>query len=178
MKFWNYFHHPKAALVVLRVTLALLMLLHGWPLDLGTWDPLAAQLAVHFTVLRFDRRGFGQSEGLPDIHRNVDDLCAVLDAAGEAGSQVASVAGNVIVRQRPGTAKGVLFMSLEDETGISNVVVLPEVFEQQRREILTHAWVLVEGKMQNVDSVIYIQAERVVGLGDPLRIGVGSHDFH
>ena len=88
------------------------------------------------------------------------------------------VAGNVIVRQRPGTAKGVLFMSLEDETGISNVVVLPEVFEQQRREILTHAWVLVEGKMQNVDSVIHIQAERVVGLGDPLRIGVGSHDFH
>ena len=50
--------------------------------------------------------------------------------------------------------------------------------EQQRREILTHAWVLVEGKMQNVDSVIHIQAERVVGLGDPLRIGVGSHDFH
>jgi pimeloyl-ACP methyl ester carboxylesterase len=59
-----------------------LLLLHGWALDLNIWDLVAPHLARHFTVLRFDRRGFGLSEGAPDIHRNVDDLAAVLDAAG------------------------------------------------------------------------------------------------
>ncbi|MEP6717116.1 MAG: OB-fold nucleic acid binding domain-containing protein, partial [Terriglobia bacterium] len=86
--------------------------------------------------------------------------------------------GNVIVRQRPGTAKGVTFISLEDETGISNVVIMPDLFEAQRLEILTNSWVLVEGRMQNVDSVIHIQAQRVCGLDNPLNIGVNSHDFH
>ena len=57
-------------------------LLHGWALDLEYWDPLVPQLVPGFTVLRFDRRGFGLSVGEPDIHRNVDDLAAVLDAAG------------------------------------------------------------------------------------------------
>lgn len=59
-----------------------LVLLHGWALDLSSWNLLAPLLATHFTVLRFDRRGFGLSEGEPDIHRNVDDLRAVLDVAG------------------------------------------------------------------------------------------------
>jgi 3-oxoadipate enol-lactonase len=58
-----------------------IVLLHGWPLDLSYWDPVAAQLARRFTVLRFDRCGFGLSTGRPDIHRNVADLCALLDAA-------------------------------------------------------------------------------------------------
>jgi pimeloyl-ACP methyl ester carboxylesterase len=57
------------------------VLLHGWPLDLDYWDPLCALLAPQFTVLRFDRRGFGLSSGLPDIHRNADDLRALLDEA-------------------------------------------------------------------------------------------------
>jgi pimeloyl-ACP methyl ester carboxylesterase len=56
-------------------------LLHGWALDLEYWDPLAALLSPRFTVLRFDRCGFGLSAGPPDIHRNVDDLRALLDAA-------------------------------------------------------------------------------------------------
>jgi error-prone DNA polymerase len=88
------------------------------------------------------------------------------------------VAGNVIVRQRPGTAKGITFMSLEDETGISNVVIMPDIFEQQRREILTHPWVMVEGRIQNIDSVIHILAERVSPLANPLEISTSSHDFH
>jgi 3-oxoadipate enol-lactonase len=58
-----------------------LVLLHGWALDLDCWDPLVAQAAPRFTLLRFDRRGFGLSTGLPDIHRNVGDLAAVLDEA-------------------------------------------------------------------------------------------------
>ncbi len=58
-----------------------LVLLHGWALDLRYWDRLVQQLP-QFTVLRFDRAGFGMSDGMPDIHRNVDDLHALLDAAG------------------------------------------------------------------------------------------------
>jgi pimeloyl-ACP methyl ester carboxylesterase len=59
-----------------------LVLLHGWALDLSSWNLLAPRLAAQFTVLRFDRRGFGLSGGVPDIHRNVDDLRTVMDAAG------------------------------------------------------------------------------------------------
>jgi len=88
------------------------------------------------------------------------------------------VAGNVIVRQRPGTAKGVTFLSLEDETGISNVVIMPDLFEDQRREILTHPWVMVEGRIQNVDSVVHILGEHISPLANPLEIRTSSHDFH
>jgi 3-oxoadipate enol-lactonase len=59
-----------------------IVLLHGWALDSGSWDLLAARLTQQFTVLRFDRRGFGNSLGVPDNHRNVSDLLAVLAAAG------------------------------------------------------------------------------------------------
>ncbi len=61
-----------------------LVLLHGWPLDLEYWNPLCTLLTSQFTVLRFDRRGFGLSSGLPDIHRNVDDLLVLLDEASMA----------------------------------------------------------------------------------------------
>lgn len=57
------------------------VLLHGWALDLTYWDPVAALLSEEFSVLRFDRCGFGLSQGQPDIHRNVPDLAALLDAA-------------------------------------------------------------------------------------------------
>ncbi len=59
-----------------------LALLHGWALDLDYWEPAVEKLAARFTVLRFDRRGFGLSAGAPDIHRNVADLAALLDEAG------------------------------------------------------------------------------------------------
>jgi len=88
------------------------------------------------------------------------------------------VAGNVIVRQRPSTAKGVTFLSLEDETGISNIVIMPDLFEEQRLTLVQNPWVLVEGRMQNVDSVVHILADRVVPLDNPLDIGTRSHDFH
>jgi len=59
-----------------------IVLLHGWALDLEYWDPLCTRLAPRFTLLRFDRCGFGLSPGVPDVHRNVGDLLALLHAAG------------------------------------------------------------------------------------------------
>jgi error-prone DNA polymerase len=70
------------------------------------------------------------------------------------------VAGLVIVRQRPGTAKGFCFLTLEDETGISNAVVVPDMFQKHRSLIHTAALLLVEGPLQVVDDVIHVRARR------------------
>lgn len=87
------------------------------------------------------------------------------------------IAGCVIVRQRPGTAKGIVFISLEDETGISNAVVMPDVFLANRLTILNCAWLIIAGPIQNVDGVIHVRAEQI----EPLKvdsIAAASHDFH
>ena len=93
-----------------------------------------------------------------------------------AGGMV-RIAGNVIVRQRPGTAKGIVFLSMEDETGICNAVIMPDLFQTSRMEILSNAWLLVEGKLQNVDGVIHVLAKKVERLESPTE-AAPSHDFH
>jgi len=74
------------------------------------------------------------------------------------------VAGTVITRQRPGTAKGFVFLTLEDETGISNIIVRPDVFARERITILEEPFLLVEGILQNQDNVTAVRAERVEGI--------------
>mgnify|MGYP003594193924 CR=1 FL=1 len=71
------------------------------------------------------------------------------------------VSGLVLVRQRPGTASGVIFMTLEDETGIANIVVWPKLFEQYRREVLGGRLVAIDGPVQSESGVIHVIAERV-----------------
>jgi error-prone DNA polymerase len=71
-----------------------------------------------------------------------------------------TVAGLVLVRQRPGTAKGVVFMTLEDETGIANVVVWKDAFEANRRLVMTAAFVLVHGQVQSESGVTHVVARR------------------
>ena len=75
-------------------------------------------------------------------------------------TQYASVAGLVLVRQRPGTANGVIFMTLEDETGIANAIVWPKVFEQNRAVVLGARFLSITGRVQNAAGVIHIVAER------------------
>jgi error-prone DNA polymerase len=130
-----------------------------------------------------DHAGIGFSIGKhPMSYRRAEmDKLRVIPAAKLPSiphGRIVRVAGNIIVRQRPGTAKGILFLSLEDDTGISNIVVKPELFASQRLEILANPWVMVEGKMQNVDNVIHVLARRVRPLPNPLEIAQGSHDFH
>ncbi len=87
------------------------------------------------------------------------------------------IAGCVIARQRPGTAKGFVFLSLEDETGISNAIVTPAVYEQYRRVVSYGKFLLIEGKLQNQENVVSVKANVV----RPLEISemeVRSHDFH
>ena len=87
------------------------------------------------------------------------------------------IAGCVITRQRPGTAKGFVFLTLEDETGISNVIIRPHVYDEQRVVIVEAAFVLVEGLLQHEDGVTAVRAERVQPL-EGLVVTVESHDFH
>ncbi|MTI18327.1 error-prone DNA polymerase [Rhodobacteraceae bacterium RKSG542] len=72
-----------------------------------------------------------------------------------------SVAGLVLVRQRPGSAKGVIFLTLEDESGVANVIVWPKCFEQYRRILLGARFIKVEGRLQNAEGVIHVVAERL-----------------
>jgi error-prone DNA polymerase len=89
------------------------------------------------------------------------------------------IAGKVICRQRPGTAKGFVFVSLEDETGISNAVVAPPVFEENRLLITEEPYLVIAGKLQHVDNVIHIRAEKIERLEhDGALVGPASYDFH
>ena len=88
------------------------------------------------------------------------------------------VAGLVLVRQRPGTAKGVVFLTLEDETGVANVVVWPKIFETFRREVLGARLLAVEGRVQNEQGVIHVIAERLVDSTARLaRLSVSAEDI-
>jgi error-prone DNA polymerase len=87
------------------------------------------------------------------------------------------VAGSVITRQRPGTAKGFVFLTLEDETGISNIIVRPDLFDRERFKILDEPFLLVDGVLQNQDGVTSVKAERVHALGGA-AVEIDSHDFH
>jgi error-prone DNA polymerase len=87
------------------------------------------------------------------------------------------VAGSVIARQRPGTAKGFVFLSLEDETGISNAIITPQLFQRDHVVIVHQQFLLIEGRLQNQDNVISVKAERVRPLY-VTRAETTSHDFH
>jgi error-prone DNA polymerase len=84
-------------------------------------------------------------------------------------------AGLVLVRQRPGSAKGVMFITLEDETGIANLVVWPKVFETHRRTVLAAAMIAVRGRIQREGDVVHLVAERLTDLSAELA-SVGNRE--
>jgi error-prone DNA polymerase len=110
-------------------------------------------------------------QNLPNIWRAIDLFQA------RHGSTI-QIAGNVICRQRPGTAKGFVFISLEDETGVSNAIVDPDLFERFRLVITEEAFLLIEGQVQNSDGVVLIKARDIKPLVHERLVGSESHDFH
>lgn len=90
--------------------------------------------------------------------------------------QAVRIAGSIICRQRPGTAKGLLFLSMEDETGVSNAVVMPDVFDRERKTILNNSYLVIDGEMQNIDNVYTVRAASFEPL-DVAEEAVPSHDF-
>ncbi|MGP0076006.1 MAG: DNA polymerase III subunit alpha [Bryobacteraceae bacterium] len=142
--------------------------------------PLAAMSASE--RLNSDFRGTHLTIGKHPMafHREKMDALGVTPAAQlkfvRNGHQVRT-AGCIICRQRPGTAKGLLFLSIEDETGVSNAVVMPDVFDRERKTILNNSYLVIDGEMQNIDNVYTVRAEHF----EPLHVAeeaVPSHDFH
>jgi error-prone DNA polymerase len=109
-------------------------------------------------------------EQLPEVWRAIDL------AAARHGSRV-QIAGNVICRQRPGTAKGFVFVSLEDETGVSNAIVAPDLFEKLRLVITEEPFLIIEGEAQNTDNVVLVKARKIRSLPQAQIRGSASHDF-
>jgi error-prone DNA polymerase len=86
------------------------------------------------------------------------------------------VAGMVITRQRPGTAKGFVFLTLEDETGISNIIVRPDLFDRERMAVVRQPFLLVDGVLQHQDGVLSVRAERMQGIDG--SASVDAHNFY
>ncbi len=107
---------------------------------------------------------------LPDVWRAADLTLA------RDGERL-TVAGSVICRQRPGTAKGFMFISLEDETGIANVIVVPQLFEAHRLVITQEPALRISGRLQNQHGVIHVKAEKIAALPAPALPAQASHDF-
>ncbi|HEY6971213.1 MAG TPA: error-prone DNA polymerase [Candidatus Angelobacter sp.] len=88
-----------------------------------------------------------------------------------------TIAGLVITRQRPGTAKGFIFLSLEDETGISNAIITPDFYAENTMAVLHERFVLIEGKLQNKEKVIHVKAEKIMPLA-AVSIEPQVRNFH
>jgi error-prone DNA polymerase len=87
------------------------------------------------------------------------------------------VAGMVITRQRPGTAKGFVFLTLEDETGIANIIVRPDLFVRERLVVVEEPFLIVEGLVQHQDGVVAVRAEQIRGMRG-VDVAFDAHDFY
>jgi len=132
--------------------------------------------------LSADYSGTGLTVGHHPLHYRRKELHAmkVLSSSelrNYKDGEYVRAAGCVIARQRPGTAKGFIFLSMEDETGIANVIITPDLYERERVVVTRSKFVLVEGALQNQDGVIHVKANRIQPLAFH-NLDVRSHDFH
>jgi len=144
-----------------------------------TRSPLPEMSRLEETMADYQAMELTTGRHLMEHYRKALERDGILSAdelhAVPNGSRVRT-AGAVIVRQRPGTAKGFVFLTLEDETGLSQAIVNPQLFAEQRSTILTSSGLIVEGIVQNQDKQASVRAERffpLAGMHD-----VQSHDFH
>ena len=142
-------------------------------------SPLAPMDAVERLHADFYNSGLTIGPHPMNFHRERMNRLGVIPAAGIRlirDGVLVRIAGCVICRQRPGTAKGFLFLTLEDETGISNAIVRPDLFDAERTTLVSAPYLIVEGMLQNQDGVVSVKAERVRPLNTSLA-PAASHDF-
>jgi error-prone DNA polymerase len=104
-------------------------------------------------------------------------ICSAAELRQQPHGKPAVVAGCVITRQRPGTAKGLIFLTLEDETGNANIIVMPDVYSADPMVVLHERFVKVLGTVQNQDGIVHLKAQKIL----PLHVTAAetqSHDFH
>ena len=129
-----------------------------------------------------DFRGTGLTIGRHPVayHRgelNKLGACRAIDIQHLPDGSRIKVGGWVIVRQRPGTAKGFVFLTMEDETGVANVIITPQLFDKNRLALVDHPFLLIEGTLQNQDNVVSVKAKRIQPLSFKV-VAPPSHDFH
>jgi error-prone DNA polymerase len=132
--------------------------------------------------LSADYSGTGLTVGRHPLHYRRQELQAMKVLSSSQlrnfkDGEYVRAAGCVIARQRPGTAKGFIFLSMEDETGIANIIITPDLYERERVVVTRSKFVLVEGALQNQDGVIHIKARRIQPLAFT-NLELRSHDFH
>jgi error-prone DNA polymerase len=128
-----------------------------------------------------DYRGTGMTVGRhPMSYRraemNAIGVTPARDLERVPDGRMVRIAGSVIVRQRPGTANGFVFLSMEDESGIMNAIITPDTFDRFKFEVLGEPFLVIDGVLQYLDGVISIKAARIAGL----RAGAAAeaHNFH
>ena len=151
--------------------------------DLAEPDPTSplAQMTAEERLVA-DYHGTGITVGPhPMVYRREEmnrmRVIRAIDLQGMRHGQQVRIAGCVIARQRPGTANGFIFLSLEDETGISNAIITPDLYDQNRLLVIHERFLLIEGILQNVENVISVKAMRVAKL-EITEAATRSHDFH
>ncbi|HEX8372177.1 MAG TPA: error-prone DNA polymerase, partial [Chthoniobacterales bacterium] len=112
------------------------------------------------------------------VRARCPDLWRAADLSSARDGQRLRIGGNVICRQRPGTAKGFVFISLEDETGISNAIVRPDLFEQERLLITEEPFLMIEGILQVREGTKIVRAEAFASLNHEPAMHAESYDFH
>ena len=155
---------------------------HGSPLTAHEQDPCPLAPMNPLERLDADYRGSGMTTGPHPMHYLREPLHALgvlpaVQLADHHNGRWVRVAGAVITRQRPGTAKGFVFLTLEDETGVSNVVITPDKFQDNRVLVTGEPFLLVEGVLQKQDEVIHVRA-RVIKPLKHVTLEMASHDFH
>ena len=112
------------------------------------------------------------------VRAQLSGILRATDLAKAPDGQVVRVAGNVICRQRPGTAKGFVFISLEDETGVSNAIVAPPLFERLRLVITQEPFLIITGRLQHAEGVTSLKTIKITALQYDHLVASPSHDFH
>jgi error-prone DNA polymerase len=142
-------------------------------------SPLAPMTPIE--RVQADYTGMNLSTGphpMALVRSRLKDVWRAVDLPKAQNGQTVRIAGHVICRQRPGTAKGFVFISLEDETGVSNAIVAPPLFEKLRLVITQESFLIIEGILQNADGAILVKTRRIEALRHDQLVGSHSHDFH
>jgi error-prone DNA polymerase len=142
--------------------------------------PLPAMSAIERVVADYEGTGLTIGPHPMAMRRKEMGLRGALRASDlprQRHGRRVRVAGAVITRQRPGTAKGFVFLTLEDETGIANIIIRPDLFAEQKLTIINEPFLLVEGMLQNQDGVTSVRAERVAAVGSA-GVEIEARDFY
>ena len=131
------------------------------------------EVVEDYTVTGLTLRSHPMSFLRNDLKAKRIVTCA--EAMNERDGRWLWTAGLVLVRQRPGSAKGVMFLTLEDETGIVNAVVWPSLFERQRRVLMTASMMGIHGKIQREGEVVHLVAQRLFDFSSDLS-SLGERD--